>query len=131
MKMRKYIIILFCFLLTAMLSPAGFAEESEIQQEDPVKITVASGTAFPGREITLPISIEGNTGFTNLAILLEYDESKLTLTGIDTASHEATHLCGTMYHSSNGKWKITENTSGALASQSRPRRAASMRHSSL
>ena len=115
MIMRKYMILLFCFLFLTTVSPRASAEGTEtLPEENPVKITVGSGTVFPGREITIPVLMEGNPGFTNMAILLEYDESKLELKSIDTVSTDTTYLCGTMYNSSNVKWKITENTTGGF-----------------
>lgn len=114
MKMKKSMILLVCFLLLTTMPLTVSAEETGMPQENPVKITVASGTAFPGREITLPISIEGNPGFTNLAILLEYDESKLELKSIDTGASDTTYLCGMICNSSNTAWEITQNTTGGF-----------------
>lgn len=73
--------------------------------------TVSAGEAIstlPGKTITVPVSISGNSGFTNFGIGLEYGEG-LTLVSIQTADGETPYLCGS-WTALNTAWKTAQKT---------------------
>lgn len=45
-------------------------------------------------QVTVPIEISSNNGFTNFGIALEYDREKLELVSINTKDGETVYLCG-------------------------------------
>lgn len=117
--MNKITAMILSLLLLLSISPAGSAEETGAQPEETlasVKITAASVSSLPDREITVPISIEGNSGFTNLAIALEYDSAKLELKSISTN----TEVLGTTKSRTNVQWKKDEKTTCGFLVASSP-----------
>ena len=111
MKRNILFILALLFLLDICpaVSAAGTAEPAA------VTITAGSGSCIPTREITIPVRIEGNSGFTNLAIALEYDKDQLSLTEINAADG----LCATMHYSANTEWKKGDgSTCGFLVAAS-------------
>ena len=76
--MKKVIAIMLAVLLCLTIPIAAAAAELT-----GCTITVVSGAAAPGETVTVEIWIENNPGFTNLAIALDYDRTKLTLLSLD------------------------------------------------
>ena len=107
--MKKITMLVLSFLLLLSIIPAGAAAETDVSQDPEqaaVSIAAASVSSLPGREITVPVSIEGNPGFTNLAIAMEYDSTKLELKGISTN----TEILGITKNRINVRWKKDEET---------------------
>jgi hypothetical protein len=73
-------------------------------------ISADSAPTSPGEQITVPIRITENQGFTNFAISLEYDPEKLELISIHTTDDQNPYLCGSMV-STNIDWKNTDGKS--------------------
>ena len=73
-------------------------------------VSVDSVPTPPGEQITVPIRITENQGFTNFAISLEYDPEKLELLSINTTDDQNSYLCGSMV-STNMDWKNEEGKS--------------------
>lgn len=89
--MKKIIsIMLSVLLLTGLVVTAVAAELTTC--------TVSADTvnASAGGEVTVPIRISDNPGFTNFGIALDYDREVLTLVSINTADGETVYLCGTL-----------------------------------
>ena len=102
--MKKTMSIVLSLLLFLCICPGASAEGTA--EAAAVTVTVGSGSCLPAREITIPICIEGNPGFSNLAIALEYDRDKLSLTKISPAEG----ICGAMYCSTNTEWKKADGS---------------------
>lgn len=69
-------------------------------------------TASAGGTVTVPVRLEGNPGFTNFAVSLEYDKEQLTLVSLNTQSEEGnTYLCGSLT-AGNPEWGTEEDESG-------------------
>ena len=103
--MNKITATILALLLLLSIAPVGTATETGIEPTA-VKVTAASLSSMPDREITIPVSIEGNPGFTNLAIALEYDPAKLELKSISTENQ----ILGTVKNRTNVQWKKDEKT---------------------
>jgi len=73
-------------------------------------ISVDTVPTPPGEQITVPVRITENQGFTNFAISLEYDSEKLELISINTTDDQNPYLCGSMV-STNIDWKNAEEKS--------------------
>lgn len=82
--MKKVITIFLAVVLSLSLPVAVVAAELTgcIVKADAVEATA-------GETVTVAISVADNPGFTNFAILLDYDRANLTLTGIETAETDA------------------------------------------
>lgn len=112
--MNKITATILSLLLLLSIAPVGTATETGIEPTA-VKVTAASLSSMPDREITVPVSMEGNPGFTNLAIALEYDPAKLELKSIST---ENQILC-TVKNRTNVQWKKDDKrTCGFLVAAS-------------
>lgn len=98
--------LLLCLPMTAL------ATENATLSADTV-------TAAAGGTVTVPIRLEGNPGFTNFAVSLEYDKEKLTLVSLNAQSEEGSaYLCGSLT-AGNPEWKVEEGTAnGYLAGAS-------------
>lgn len=103
--MNKITATILSLLLLLSIAPVGTATETGIEPTA-VKVTAASLSSMPDREITVPVSMEGNPGFTNLAIALEYDPAKLELKSISTENQ----ILGTAKNRTNIQWKKDEKT---------------------
>lgn len=103
--MNKITATILSLLLLLSIAPVGTATETGIEPTA-VKVTAASLSSMPDREITVPVSMEGNPGFTNLAIALEYDPAKLELKSISTENQ----ILGTVKNRTNIQWKKDEKT---------------------
>ena len=116
--MNKIITTILSLLLLLSICPTGSAAEAEVQPDENlalVKVTAPSVSSLPDREITIPVSIEGNPGFTNLAIALEYDPAKLELKSISTENQ----ILGTVKNRTNVQWKKDDKmTCGFLVAAS-------------
>lgn len=112
--MNKITATILSLLLLLSIAPVGTATETGIEPTA-VKVTAASLSSLPDREITIPVSIEGNPGFTNLAIALEYDPAKLELKSISTENQ----ILVTVENRTNVQWKkYEEKTCGFLVAAS-------------
>lgn len=103
--MNKITATILSLLLLLSIAPVGTATETGIEPTA-VKVTAASLSSMPDREITVPVSMEGNPGFTNLAVALEYDPAKLELKSISTENQ----ILGTAKNRTNVQWKKDEKT---------------------
>lgn len=100
--MKRIISIALSLLVFLGVPLMAFAEEVTT-----CAITADSIQTLPGKTITVPVWIEGNQGFTNFAIALEYDAEKLELLSINTGEGDTAYLCGTLV-STNTAWKNAE-----------------------
>ena len=100
--MKRIISILLFLLYLFGVPMAAYAE-------DLTSCTVTAGSVPtpPGEQITVPVRIADNQGFTNFAISLEYDQEKLTLLSIHTADGETSYLCGSQVRT-NLAWENAE-----------------------
>ena len=86
--MKKIIsIMLTALLLTGLVVTAVAAEQTTCT------VSADTVTAVDG-QVTVPIRISENPGFTNFGIALDYDRDALELVSINTADGETTYLCG-------------------------------------
>lgn len=114
--------ILTCLMLLLAIPLAVQAEES-------TTLTAAAVTAQAGQTVSVPITIQGNPGFTNFSLRLEYDRSALelisfrpgTLCGSLTRTNENLLICARAEQTGeNGviataEFKVRENFSGIAA----------------
>lgn len=107
MKRIMYIVLSLLYLLGVPM--LAFAEEITT-----CSISVDSVPTPPGEQITVPIRITENQGFTNFAISLEYDPEELKLLSINTTDGETNYLCGSLI-STNLSW---EKAKGYIVSAS-------------
>ena len=108
-NMKKIITVLMTILITMFLTLTVAAQSSgctvtakdiEIQQKG---------------QVTVPIEISSNNGFTNFAIALDYDREQLELISINIKDGETEYLCGELV-SVNTEWTDTDgNTYGYIA----------------
>lgn len=103
--MKKVISILLSLLYLLGVPMFAFAEEITT-----CFISVDSVPIPPGEQITVPVRITENQGFTNFAISLEYDPEKLELISINTTDDQNPYLCGPQV-STNMDWKNAEGKS--------------------
>lgn len=103
--MKKVISILLSLLYLLGVPMFAFAEEITT-----CSISVDSVPTPPGEQITVPVRITENQGFTNFAISLEYDPEKLELISINTTDDQNPYLCGPQV-STNMDWKNAEGKS--------------------
>ena len=103
--MKKFIGILLFLLYFLGVPLLVYAEEVTT-----CTITADSVPTPPGEQITVPVRITENQGFTNFAISLEYDPEKLELISINTMDSEIPYLCGTQV-STNLSWVNGEKKS--------------------
>lgn len=103
--MKKVISILLSLLYLLGVPMFAFAEEITS-----CSISVDSMPTPPGEQITVPVRITENQGFTNFAISLEYDPEKLELISINTTDDQNPYLCGPQV-STNMDWKNAEGKS--------------------
>lgn len=103
---------LFLLLLLCLPVRTAAAEERCRISGTPVK-------TLPGKTIQIPFAIEGNPGFTNFGIGLEFDNQQLELKEILTVGTEGTYLCGNRV-SSNTAWVTPEGkTQGFVSAASK------------
>ena len=79
--MRKGSIILLVIISVLLLMPC-FAETS-FALDKATEIDIASVTGHPGETVTVEIALCQNTGFASLKFDVSYDQTKLTLIGIN------------------------------------------------
>ena len=103
--MKKVISILLSLLYLLGVPMFAFAEEITT-----CSVSVDSVPTPPSEQITVPVRITKNQGFTNFAISLEYDSEKLELISINTTDDQNSYLCGSMV-STNMDWKNAEGKS--------------------
>lgn len=88
--MKKFLRIITVLILVLGLSVTAMAAELT-----GCRISADSVSGRAGEQITVPIRITQNSGFTNFGIALDYDREKLTLVGIQlTENEETAYLCG-------------------------------------
>lgn len=99
--MKKVISILLSLLYLLGVPTFAFAEEITT-----CSIMADNVPTPPGEQITVPIRITDNPGFTNVAISLEYNSEKLKLISINTPGDQNSSLVST-----NIDWKKPEGES--------------------
>lgn len=88
--MKKFLRIITALMLILGLSVTAMAAELT-----GCRVSADSVSGRAGEQITVPIRITQNPGFTNFGIALDYDREKLTLVGIQLSENEETaYLCG-------------------------------------
>lgn len=111
--MKRIICIVLSLLYLLGVPMFAFAEEITT-----CSISVDTVPTPPGEQITVPVRITENQGFTNFAISLEYDHEILKLISINTMDGETTYLCGTQVATCIS-WKNAEKKScGCIVSAS-------------
>ena len=103
--MKKVISVILSLLYLFGVPMVAFAEDVMT-----CTVTADSIPTPPGEQITVPVRIADNLGFTNFAISLEYDHEKLTLLSINTEDIESNYICGTQV-SMNLAWENAEKKS--------------------
>ena len=103
--MKKFISILLFLLYLLGVPLLAYAENITT-----CTITADSVPTPPGEQITVPVRITENQGFTNCAISLEYDPEKLELLSINTMDSETPYLCGTQV-ATNISWQNAQKKS--------------------
>ncbi|MBQ8830147.1 MAG: hypothetical protein IJ017_00940 [Oscillospiraceae bacterium] len=98
--MKKIIITVLSIALIIVLGATAYASATCSVSADTV-------TATAGQQVTVPVRIADNTGFTNFAVILDYDRTALELVSINTASGEESYLCGELV-SVNTVWENGE-----------------------
>ena len=100
MKTRRMITgIATILILATFLSTAAAAAAAKT-----CGIAVTKVPGKPGQEVTVEVRAEQNPGFTNLAMVLDFDPAKLELLKIDGKNPEGkAYLCGDMF-SVNLNW---------------------------
>ena len=81
-----------CFIVTA------------VEENINCNIKIDNVTAVSGNEITVPVVIKDNPGFTNFAVVLDYDHNCLELRDIHTKDDNGSYLCGELT-SVNTAWQ--------------------------
>lgn len=109
--MKKVISILLSLLYLLGVPMFAFAEEITS-----CSICADSVPTPPGEQITVPIRITENQGFTNFAISLEYDPEKLELISIHTTDGQNPYLCGTMVSTNIGLKNADGESCGYIVS---------------
>ncbi|MBQ2663020.1 MAG: hypothetical protein IJG16_02620 [Clostridia bacterium] len=76
-------------------------------------VTVGTASCLAGETVSIPIALSGNTGFSNLGIEIEYDETFLTLTNITAGQTGATYTAAQSIAANpyNMVWNSTSNNS--------------------
>lgn len=108
MKLKNVMVLVLSLLVLVSVPVPAMATQTEPAE---CTVTAESIRTFPGKTVTIPVSIQGNPGFHNFAVFLEYDAEKLTLLSIDTEKDQIPYLCGTLV-STNKDWKNAEQKTG-------------------
>ena len=85
--MKKITTILMSILLTMCLSISVMAQTGCVIAAKEVMITQTG-------QVTVPVEIVDNKGFTNFGIALDYDKEQLELVSINVKDEEISYLCG-------------------------------------
>lgn len=110
--MKKFIAICLIGLLSLALPLTVMAAELTS-----CTVTADSVAGAPGETVTVAVQITGNSGFTNLAIALDYDREHLKLKSIETKDGDTPYLCGSNV-SINKAWDENEKAYGFVVSAS-------------
>ena len=85
----------FLRIITVLMLILGLSETAMAAELTGCRVSADSVSGRAGEQITVPIRITQNPGFTNFGIALDYDREKLTLVGIQLSENEETaYLCG-------------------------------------
>ena len=85
--MKKIIVLLMTIILSMSFTLTVAAQSNCV-------ISAKDVTIQQKGQVTVPIEISSNNGFTNFGIALEYDREKLELVSINTKDGETVYLCG-------------------------------------
>lgn len=96
--MKKVIVIVLSLLVIAGLTLTVLAVEATT-----CTVTAENVSASAGGQITVPVKISSNPGFTNFAIALDYDREVLELVSIESGS-----LCGDLV-GINTEWDFSSD----------------------
>ena len=110
--MKKFLRIITVLMLILGLSVTAMAAELT-----GCRVSADSVSGRAGEQITVPIRITQNPGFTNFGIALDYDREHLTLKSIETTDGAASYLCGSNV-SINKAWDEDEKEKGFVVSAS-------------
>ena len=75
--MKIYKLVTLVFVLTALVCTQIVSAVS------PMVISVCNTEVYAGETVTIPVTLSNNTGFVSASLYIEYDESVLTLVGIN------------------------------------------------
>ena len=107
-------ILSLSIVYTILLSLCGFAVNAT-----GMTVSVGTATCTAGESVSIPITLSGNTGFSNLGIEIEYDNTALTLTNVTAGQTGATYTAAQSITANpyNMGWDSTSNNTfnGALA----------------
>ena len=110
--MKKFIAITLAVLLSLAIPFQVLAAELTS-----CTVTAGSAAGAPGEEVTVEVRIGDNPGFTNFAIVLDYDREHLTLKRINTKDGSTPYFCGSNV-SINEVWDAEEKQYGFVVSAS-------------
>lgn len=79
-------ILSLSIICTILLSLCGFTVNAA-----GMTVSVGAATCTAGESVSIPITLSGNTGFSNLGIEIEYDNTALTLTNVTAGQTGATY----------------------------------------
>lgn len=103
--MKKFISAFTAIIITMGITISAAAQSLGCE------VSVKDVTVQQKGQVTIPVEISSNNGFTNAAILLDYDRQQLELVSINTK--DAKLLCGDLT-SVNIKWTDGENNYGYI-----------------
>lgn len=103
--MKKFIGAFTAIIITMGITISAAAQSLGCE------VSVKDVTVQQKGQVTIPVEISSNNGFTNAAILLDYDRQQLELVSINTK--DAKLLCGDLT-SVNIKWTDGENNYGYI-----------------
>lgn len=103
--MKKFIGAFTAIIITMGITLSAAAQSLGCE------VSVKDVTVQQKGQVTIPVEISSNNGFTNAAILLDYDRQQLELVSINTK--DAKLLCGDLT-SVNIKWTDGENNYGYI-----------------
>lgn len=92
----------FIGAVTAIIITMGITISASAQSLG-CEVSVKDVTVQQKGQVTIPVEISSNNGFTNAAILLDYDRQQLELVSINTTDGENKYLCGDLA-SANTAW---------------------------
>ena len=94
----------FLRLIPILLLMLGIPLAAAAAELTGCRISADSVSAKRGEEVTIPVRIASNPGFTNFGIALDYDREKMTLVSIRLADdNREPYLCGS-FAASNIAW---------------------------
>ena len=79
MKVSKYAMLMIALIITLVCTTVVSAYSTMV-------ISIAETTAYAGETVIVPVTLSDNTGFVSASFYIEYDDSILTLLGVNEKS---------------------------------------------